>query len=203
MVRQPLLDPRKRPRQARSAATVDAILEAAARILETRGPDGYTTNAVAELAGVSIGSLYQYFPNKEALVGALIQRETAVLMEDAAVALTAETGREALTGLIRAAVAHQLRRPVLARILDFEEGRRPEAHGVPDIRESGMAILAGLLVRPDLPPQPDPAVAAGDVMAMVRGMVDAAGERGENDRAALEERVSRAVFGYLRTPKVL
>lgn len=55
-----LPDPRKRPRQARSVATFEAILEAAARILEIN------TNAVAELAGVSIGSLYQYFPSKDA-----------------------------------------------------------------------------------------------------------------------------------------
>jgi len=203
MSKPPALNPRKRPRQARSAATVEAILEAAARILETRGPEGYTTNAVAELAGVSIGSLYQYFPNKEALTGALIQRETAVLLEEAGVALREESGRAALLALIRAAVAHQLRRPTLARILDFEEGRRPEAHGVPSVRESGVAILADLLARPDLPPQSDPDQAAGDVTAMVRGIVDAAGERGETDRAALEQRVARAVFGYLSTPKVL
>ncbi|MBR8500820.1 TetR/AcrR family transcriptional regulator, partial [Burkholderia cenocepacia] len=56
------LSPRKAPRQRRSVATVDAIVEAAARILERDGFDGYTTNAVAALAGVSIGSLYQYFP---------------------------------------------------------------------------------------------------------------------------------------------
>ena len=52
-------------------------MEAAARILEERGLEGYTTNAVAERAGFSIGSLYQYFPNKDAITIALIQRETA------------------------------------------------------------------------------------------------------------------------------
>ncbi|MEJ7602040.1 MAG: TetR/AcrR family transcriptional regulator [Kofleriaceae bacterium] len=74
MHRQVKTTPRKRPRQARSRATVDTIMAASARILVKRGFDGFTTNEVAEVAGVSIGSLYQYFPNKEALVAALIER---------------------------------------------------------------------------------------------------------------------------------
>lgn len=60
------LKPRKRPQQLRSAATVDAVLEAAARILEGGVHyDELTANAVAELAGVCVGSLYQYFPKAE------------------------------------------------------------------------------------------------------------------------------------------
>ena len=74
MHRQVRTTPRKRPRQARSRATVDTVLEATARVLVKRGFDGLTTNLVAEAAGVSIGSLYQYFPNKAALVAALIEK---------------------------------------------------------------------------------------------------------------------------------
>jgi AcrR family transcriptional regulator len=73
MYRQVKTTPRKRPRQDRSKATVDAILAATAQVLVSKGFDGLTTNAVAEVAGCSIGSLYQYFPNKEALVAALIE----------------------------------------------------------------------------------------------------------------------------------
>jgi AcrR family transcriptional regulator len=65
---------RKQPRQARSRATIEAILEAAAHILGKRGWEGLTTNTVAEVAGVSIGSLYQYFPHKLALVEAVRRR---------------------------------------------------------------------------------------------------------------------------------
>lgn len=65
---------RKTPRQARARATVDAILFAAAHILKTDGQPGFTTNRIAEVAGVSIGSLYQYFPNKQAIVNALRER---------------------------------------------------------------------------------------------------------------------------------
>jgi len=68
------LSPRKAPRQSRSQATVTAILDATARILLERGYAAASTNAVAELAGVSVGSLYQYFPNKEALIAALQAR---------------------------------------------------------------------------------------------------------------------------------
>ena len=64
------LNPRKKPGQGRSIATVEAILEAAARILETRGFVGYNTNDIASVAGVSVGSLYQYFPIKAAISGA-------------------------------------------------------------------------------------------------------------------------------------
>jgi AcrR family transcriptional regulator len=68
------LTPRKQPRQERSAATVAAIIQAAAYIFRKRGYSATTTNAIAQRAGVNIASLYQYFPNKEAILGALIQR---------------------------------------------------------------------------------------------------------------------------------
>ena len=65
---------RKTPRQLRSLATVAIILQAAARVLSRQSLAGFNTNRVAEVAGVSVGSLYQYFPNKAALVTALIDR---------------------------------------------------------------------------------------------------------------------------------
>ncbi len=64
-------DPRKLPTQSRSKATVDAIIEAATHILREQGLQALSTNKVAEMAGVSIGSLYQYFPNKDAIMVAL------------------------------------------------------------------------------------------------------------------------------------
>src|SRR5271168_2652544 len=66
------LKARKAPAQERSRETVDVILEASARILESDGLRGFNTNAIAAKAGVSIGSLYQYFPNKDSIVLALI-----------------------------------------------------------------------------------------------------------------------------------
>jgi AcrR family transcriptional regulator len=69
--------PRKKPRQQRSQATVDVILDATARVLCTTGYDRASTNRIAIAAGVSVGSLYQYFPSKEALVAALVERHVA------------------------------------------------------------------------------------------------------------------------------
>lgn len=68
---------RKSPRQKRATATFEAIVEAAAHFLRKGGGQAMTTNAVAARAGVSIGSLYQYFPNKQAIVRALVEREFA------------------------------------------------------------------------------------------------------------------------------
>src|SRR6185436_592878 len=74
-------EPRKRPKQARSQQTVDALLEATARVLGARGFEGATTNEIARVAGVSVGSLYQYFPSKEALVAALLEQRTRADLE--------------------------------------------------------------------------------------------------------------------------
>ena len=74
MARRPLTNPRKNASQLRSRATVDALVEATARILVREGFDKASTNRIAEVAGVSVGSLYQYFPSKEALVAAVIDR---------------------------------------------------------------------------------------------------------------------------------
>ena len=65
---------RKEPTQARSKVTFDAILEAAAQLLEEGGYAGTTTNAIAERAGVSIGSVYEYFPSKDAIFTSLKKR---------------------------------------------------------------------------------------------------------------------------------
>jgi AcrR family transcriptional regulator len=71
----PRLKPRKAPKQERSRLVVDAIVEASARVLVRDGFDAMSPVRVAEVAGVSVGSLYQYFPHKEALVTAVLERE--------------------------------------------------------------------------------------------------------------------------------
>jgi AcrR family transcriptional regulator len=74
MRRRPLTKPRKVASQERARATVHALVDATARILVKEGFDKASTNRIAEVAGVSVGSLYQYYPGKEALVAAVIDR---------------------------------------------------------------------------------------------------------------------------------
>ncbi len=81
MARRPPTNPRKHASQERSRATVDALVEATARILVREGFDKASTNRIAEMAGVSVGSLYQYFPGKEALVAAVIDRHNQKIKE--------------------------------------------------------------------------------------------------------------------------
>jgi AcrR family transcriptional regulator len=106
------LTPRKSPRQSRSAVTVTAILDATARILIERGYTGTSTNAVAERAGVSVGSLYQYFPNKDALIAALHKRhieQMKALVERSFARAMKSSLEEALRELIEGVVeAHRV-----------------------------------------------------------------------------------------------
>lgn len=67
------IEPRKTPIQARSTVTVDAISEAAIQVLLSHGEERFTTTRVAERAGVSVGTLYQYYPNKQSLLSAVFE----------------------------------------------------------------------------------------------------------------------------------
>ncbi|MFM2088959.1 MAG: hypothetical protein RLZZ237_3828 [Pseudomonadota bacterium] len=193
----PSTTPRKQPRQRRSTVTVAAILEAAARILETTGYDGYTTNAVAARAGVSVGSLYQYFPNRDAITRALIEQESSALLSDILAMPVHADGLEGVRALLAIAVHHQLRRPRLARFLDAEEARLPASAELQHNGERAAAVLRGCLERTGLEKEALAHTAVRDVMAITRGMVDSAGSHGETDEQALLLRVTAAVGGYL------
>lgn len=113
MPRRPLTQPRKQAAQARSRATVDALVEATARILVKDGFDKASTNRIAAKAGVSVGSLYQYFPSKEALVVAVMERHSSELM-----ALAHDTLDEAATLPVPLAVRKLVTTAVHAHGLD-------------------------------------------------------------------------------------
>jgi AcrR family transcriptional regulator len=98
---------RRIPRQARAEETVAAILEGAAQVLEAGGLAAFTTNAAAERAGVSIGTLYQYFSNKQALLRALAEREMRTTLAAVATALRGDpdaTPAERVRAMVRAIV---------------------------------------------------------------------------------------------------
>ena len=187
---------RKRPRQARATATVNAILDAAAAILETQGFAGFSTNAVAERAGASIGSLYQYFSNKNGLIHALVKREHSELL--AGLTAIREHGEGPGLGmiddLIDLAVDRQLRRPQLSRLLDGEETRFPATDETRQLNAMAAAILQTALGAALIATQPR---LPQDILAIILGMVDTAGQSGETDGPALSGRVRRAVMGCL------
>ena len=195
--RHPSLKPRKVPQQSRAEHTVAAILEAAAGVLEVLGMKGLNTNLVSQRAGVSVGTFYQYFPNKDALIVALSLREQAIFYAEAEGALNLPTGQTALKYLITVSVRQQLRRPALARALDFEEGRPAIAKELTSSKAAFHRLTQQLLSRSDIPPQASIEIATDDVLAILRAIIDAAGERDEVRRSALEQRVERAPFGYL------
>ena len=193
----PALKVRKRPRQARSVLTVNAILEAAARILESDGLQMFNTNAIADRAGVSVGSLYQYFPTKGAVLRELIRRKRAELVSAMERQQQQAQGMDlpgAIDGFIRTAIANQLDRPQLARILEYVEAVSPADGETETIKQKIVATVASSLAERGIA---DAALAARDVVALTRGMVDAAGLFGEADIPTLESRIRRAIYGYL------
>ncbi|HEV2444248.1 MAG TPA: TetR/AcrR family transcriptional regulator [Steroidobacteraceae bacterium] len=115
-----LTNPRKNASQARSRATVDALVEATARILVRESFDRASTNRIAEEAGVSIGSLYQYFPSKEALVAAVIDRHQQELLRVARGTLAAVAAlpmEQAVRKLVIMAIEAHRVDPRLHRVL--------------------------------------------------------------------------------------
>ena len=176
--------PRKLPRQSRSASTVQVIVEAAARLLEREGASGFTTNSVAEIAGVSIGSLYQYFPNKDAIIRALIEREAKLVAANARAALAAGDLDQALTALVEVAVENQFGRRRLAQLLEDEEMRL--AHSL-DLEAEALLVRDALSAALRASVRTEEAeLVAGDVMRVVRVLTDAAGLRGGDVRRTTE-----------------
>jgi AcrR family transcriptional regulator len=117
------LSPRKAPKQRRSKATVAAILEATARVLKEEGYERASTNRIAKVAGVSIGSLYQYFPSKEALVLALVQQHCEAMLElltQSAAALSEAPLAVAVRSYVRSMLAAHAVDPVLHQVLVTE-----------------------------------------------------------------------------------
>jgi AcrR family transcriptional regulator len=105
------LNPRKTPVQARSTASVDAILEATLQVLLEVGKERLTTTRVAQRAGVSVGTLYQYFPNKSALLQALLRQHFDGVLEAVERICREQAGKtleEMATALIRAFLAAKM-----------------------------------------------------------------------------------------------
>jgi AcrR family transcriptional regulator len=143
---------RKRPKQGRAIATVDAILQAAAYILQRYGWDGFTTNLVAERAGVNIGSLYQYFPNKQAIVAELQRRHVQRARQTLPAPEPGKTLAEYLRVMIEAGVKEHQVDPALHRVFAEQLPRSSRINareGAPDTERAWEMTTAPLTQVPD------------------------------------------------------
>jgi AcrR family transcriptional regulator len=194
--------PRKTPRQRRSAELVEAIYEGGARILETEGLAGLNTNRVAEVAGVSVGSLYQYFPSKDAIVAGLLQRSRQDLLDGMRQVLATSEGLSfevTVDRLLNVAAKGQFDRPNRARTLEFAEGMLAIDEETRALKTELAEEIAGFLARHGIA---RPLIAAWDLISLVRGLIDAAGLRGETDARDVQTRARYAVFGYLERMRI-
>jgi AcrR family transcriptional regulator len=148
MARKPPTKPRKHASQERSRATVDALIEATARILVRDGFDKASTNRIAEVAGVSVGSLYQYYPGKEALVAAVIDRHNHEIMRVVRSAL-AEVASQPIEKAVRrlVAVAIEAHRidPKLHRVLAEQIPRTGRLENVEGFNRETYALFRAYL----------------------------------------------------------
>lgn len=196
------LKPRKSPRQARSAATVEAIRTAAIQVLLSEGVARLTTTRVAERAGVSVGTMYQYFPHKEALLFALVIEQLEVIaraMEDAAVRLAGRSMEDIAEGLAQAWLEAKTADIVSSRAIygiaaefDIVDMTKEESHRLVRAVEVvlGSASDAGI-ERPE--------AVAFTLLAVMGGAVRAVLERGARDAelAILREELPRVCRAYL------
>ncbi|MDA7428322.1 TetR/AcrR family transcriptional regulator [Primorskyibacter aestuariivivens] len=195
---------RKKPIQARSKATRDAILKAASDILSKDGQEALNTNRVAARAGVSIGALYQYFPNKHAILVTLIGDMYQSIVDDMEAALVdigvdasaGETGGDllqTLQALARASQRELLRRPGRTQAL---ERVAAEFGNTPEITLMRTRITAQLVDVLALNYVDAPETIAEDMLAICRALTVTAISRGEGASAELEQRMDRAMAGY-------
>lgn len=195
------LKPRKIPRQLRSEATREIILEAAARVLSKKSLEGFNTNCVAETAGVSIGTLYQYFPNKEALIAVLIERTQKgyVTQMDK---LTHDTEgmslRDALLKMAMAGVDYKYSEPLLAAALDHQELRLPVEHILIDAEQRCLDGLKTFLLRYPEFSNDLPDYVLRDCLTISKAMVEEGLRYGTKTPSDLAVRITCALMGYLK-----
>jgi AcrR family transcriptional regulator len=156
--------PRKAPVQSRSKRTLEHVLEGAARVFKREG-FGATTNRIAETAGVSIGTLYEYFPNKEALLAALAERHVAEAERGIMAALCSELlGSPQLAALQRAILAsHRYPSQAIDLVVD------PALSSALRARASVLRqrVLAALLDRAIASGRPEPELRARTVFGLI------------------------------------
>ena len=190
----------RKPRQERSRRKVELMLEAATRILEKDGMDGLTTNAIAAKAGVSIGTLYQFFPNKAAILDGLAEHELKALglrvmtvMQDARLDTT-QARVAAIVSAVAATYGHRHKAHRLVMAHSLGRGGNQMAPLFARLRRHLGADRSACAIRQALDPA-DAFVLAhafhGVLLAMISEHDDAP------DQADVEQALTRLVLRFL------
>jgi AcrR family transcriptional regulator len=198
------LHPRKTPVQARSATSVEAILEATIQILLTVGKERLTTTRVAARAGVSVGTLYQYFPNKSALLQACLKRhmdEVCQAVEQVCMQHRSDGLLEMATALVVAYLAAKMRDVKATAALYAVSSDVDGAAVVKVVSARVHRALAGMFSTAREGLTKDPEVVASVVLAALNGIARRVLEARSPEREVepLREELTVLVHAYLRT----
>ncbi|MCG8590939.1 MAG: TetR/AcrR family transcriptional regulator [Proteobacteria bacterium] len=198
-------EPRRRPRQARAQRTVEAIVEAGARVFAERGYAGSTTNHIALRAGVSVGSLYEYFPNKDAILAEVADRHVQRMIGPVIELLdTAEPAPEGLPDwldrFVERMLAVHLESPELHRLLLEEAPHHPAIDACVLQMETSLAHRVRTLFERDAGVSlRDPDTAAHLVVQTVEALTHRFAHHGIHELSpqAFVAEVTRLLAGYL------
>jgi AcrR family transcriptional regulator len=198
-----LLKPRKMPQQSRSAVTIEAIHTATIQVLLADGVSRLTTTRVADRAGVSVGTMYQYYPHKQALLFAIVERQLDLIMDAMLGAVERLEGRDMESVAIGLAMAW-----LDAKMADIVSSRAiygiSAEFDLAEVMKRAAKLMVEAISRllgtiPDTRFD-DPESAAFMIAALLGGSVRVVMETGasEGDLARLRQELPRACLGYLK-----
>jgi AcrR family transcriptional regulator len=200
------LKPRKNPIQARSLATISALHLATIQILTREGLGRCTTTRVADRAGMSVGSLYQYYPNRDALLAAVLERHLVGLASAIDQSCHEHRGRpvsEMASALVRVFLAAKLRNTDESRALYAMAGERGGPELVADVQARMVAAIAAMLASARDARYDDPAmtatIALGAMVGPVRTLLDGNAPAGFD--ACLEKELVQLLTAYFQSPR--
>jgi AcrR family transcriptional regulator len=197
------LNPRKKPQQRRSRVTIDSIFEAAIQVLLANGLDRITTIQIAERAGVSVGSLYQYFPNKNALLAAVVKRHVGEVTDATIAACESAHGKtigDMCATMMSAFVDAKTRRPEVSRAL-YLPSAAVNADAIVK-EQSGRCIekVHDMLITASDAKFAQPRVVSrilvGSIIGPTRAVIEAGGDRGTFETLKLH--LTSLCVGYLK-----
>ena len=191
---------RRKPSQARSRRAVESIIEAAAQVLERRGYQGATTNRIAERAGVSVGTLYQYFNNKDEIFNALIERETTSFLEaiEGSISGPEVENRAAIRKLLEAAYASDQLVLGVRQVMRNLPSQAYSEQNMAIRREMHTLVMRFLEQRGAIPELDDLSLAADVFIAQCEGMTYLG--RISRDTGELVDILTDSLYRYLYGP---